>query len=205
MITIIDYQMGNLGAILNMLKKIGADAMATMKVQDIEKAEKFILPGVGAFDNGVTNLQTLGILPALRQKVLIEKIPILGICLGMQLLTERSEEGILPGLSWIEGKTIRFRINQKATNLKVPHMGWNTLTLKQESTLFKDFDEYGQFYFIHSYHILCNNQEDVLAETHHGYNFISAVQKENIFGVQFHPEKSHKYGMRILRNFVEIV
>ena len=205
MIAIIDYQMGNLGAILNMLKKIGADAIVTRKVQEIEKAEKLIFPGVGAFDNGVTNLQTSGILPALREKVLIQKIPVLGICLGMQLLTERSEEGILPGLGWIEAKTIRFRIHQKASNLKVPHMGWNTLILKRESTLFKDFDEDGKFYFIHSYHILCNNHEDVLAETHHGYDFVSAVQKGNIFGVQFHPEKSHKYGMRILRNFAEIV
>jgi glutamine amidotransferase len=196
--------MGNLGSILNMLKKIGISATISSKTEDVMKADKLILPGVGAFDQGITNIKDMGLLPVLNEKILHQKTPVLGICLGMQLLTRRSEEGKLPGLGWIEGQTVRFHFDQKQTNLKIPHMGWNSVSVLHKDSLFQGLEEEAAFYFVHSYHVVCDHEADVLATTHHGYNFVSAIQKDNIFGTQFHPEKSHKYGLRILKNFVEL-
>ena len=204
MTVIVDYKMGNLGSILNMLKKIGALAKISSNIEDIEKADQLILPGVGTFDNGMTNIKEMGLLPVLNEKVLHQKTPVLGICLGMQLLTDRSEEGKLPGLGWIEGQTVRFQFDPKQTKLKIPHMGWNSVTVMDKDSLFKDLEEDTAFYFVHSYHVVCEHEADVLAQSHHGYNFVAAVQKNNIFGTQFHPEKSHKYGLRLLKNFVEL-
>lgn len=204
MLIIVDYGMGNLGSILNMMKKIGASANISSKVEDIEKADKLILPGVGSFDNGMKNINELGLLPALNSKVIEHKTPILGICLGMQLLTRKSEEGKLPGLGWVNADTIKFNFTKGQTHLKVPHMGWNSVLFAQNNILSKGLEEEPRFYFVHSYHVVCKGDEDVIGKTFYGYEFASAIQKENILGVQFHPEKSHKYGLRILKNFVEL-
>ncbi|HWR26487.1 MAG TPA: imidazole glycerol phosphate synthase subunit HisH [candidate division Zixibacteria bacterium] len=204
MVHIVDYGMGNMGSILNMLKKIGTAAVISSKISDIEKAEKLILPGVGSFDNGISNLRNLGLVPILSDKVINDRIPILGICLGMQLLTMGSEEGALDGLGWLKAKTIRFNFDKTQTNLKVPHMGWNTVKIEIEDYLFRDMYQDARFYFVHSYHVVCDDELDVASKTHYGYDFISSVQKENIFGVQFHPEKSHKFGLKLLKNFAEL-
>jgi glutamine amidotransferase len=190
MIVIVDYGMGNLGSIQNMLKRIGADALISSDISEIEKADKLILPGVGSFDSAMKNLNNLGLTRILNKKVIEDKTPVLGICLGIQLFTKRSEEGNLPGLGWIDAGTIRFRFDKNQTKLKIPHMRWNTVKIRQESHLFKDMYNDARFYFVHSYHVVCNNA--------------SAIQKENIIGVQFHPEKSHKFGMKILQNFAEL-
>jgi len=204
-IAIIDYRMGNLGSISNMLKKVGAPASVTSDAHEIAAVEKLVLPGVGAFDVGMTHLRDMGLIDVLRERVLRQQTPILAICLGMQLLTERSEEGRLPGLGWIEAETIRFRIQPRTAGLKVPHMGWNSIRLRRPDPFFKDLEPDAGFYFVHSYHLVARRDEDVLAETHHGYDFVCAVRRDNIMGTQFHPEKSHRYGMRVLKNFAELV
>jgi len=202
MIVIIDYGMGNLGSIANMLKKIGAAAVASSEAAVIERADELILPGVGAFDNGMKNLARRGLIPLLNAKVLQEKTPILGLCLGMQLFTQRSEEGELPGLGWFDAETVRFRFGKDQQGLKIPHMGWNYIRIQQPSELFAEMPEDLRFYFVHSYHLVCKDERDVLATTFYGYEFPSIVMKDNMIGAQFHPEKSHKFGMRLFRNFV---
>lgn len=203
MIIIVDYKMGNLGSIFNMLRKIGAPAKISHNIDEIDKAAQIILPGVGAFDSGMTNIHTMGLLPVLHDKVVNRQTPILGICLGMQLLTRKSEEGKLPGLGFIAGETIRFRLPQEPGGLKVPHMGWNTVKLKRPHPLFQDIleDEDARFYFVHSYHVMCDQEADVLTTTDHGYAFVSSLHHGNILGTQFHPEKSHRYGLHLLTNF----
>jgi glutamine amidotransferase len=201
MIVVVNYGMGNLGAIVNMLHKIGVEAMLSSSVTDIERADKLILPGVGAFDSGVRNLNEMGLINILTMKAVEEKIPILGICLGMQLLTKRSGEGKLPGLGWLDAETVRFTFKNAQENLKTPHMGWNELFIRKPSYLFHDVHELPRFYFVHSYHVICHEAEDILTTTLYGYEFVSAVQRKNIMGVQFHPEKSHRFGLRLLKNF----
>lgn len=203
-ITIIDCGMGNLGSIKNMLKHLGIPSIMTSEPSEIETAKKLILPGVGAFDNGMRNLSDSGMLDILNDEVLEKKTPVLGICLGMQLFANRSEEGNLPGLGWINAEIAKFKFQGENGKLKVPHMGWNAVELKKTSRLFSDMYDQPRFYFVHSYHLVCDNDEDVLCTTHHGCEFTSAIEKENIFGVQFHPEKSHKYGIRLLKNFAEL-
>lgn len=203
MIAIIDYKMGNLGSIANMLKKIGEQAIVTSDVSVIERAEKLILPGVGAFNTGMANLQSLGLLPVLNRRALEDKVPVLGICLGMQLLTRGSEEGDLPGLGWIDGETVKFKFDNES-NLKIPHMGWNSVTIRQQNGIFEDMDGESRFYFVHSYYVTCNQESDVLATTHYGQDFASSVRRGNIWGTQFHPEKSHKFGTKVFKNFVKI-
>jgi glutamine amidotransferase len=205
MIIVIDYEMGNIGSIINMIKKAGGEAVLSSDIARIETAEKLILPGVGSFDTGMQNLSKLGLIDVLRRRVIRDKAPILGICLGMQLLTEKSEEGALPGLGFISGQTVKFKFDNVNANLRIPHMGWNSVNIKKESPLFYEMYENPIFYFVHSYHIECNNPEDVLTTTNYGYEFTSSLQRENIFGTQFHPEKSHKYGLRLMKNFVEQV
>jgi glutamine amidotransferase len=203
MIAIIDYGMGNLGSVANMLKKVGAKPVITSNIATIEKADKLILPGVGSFDNGVLRLSDSGILPVLQFKVLQERTPILGLCLGMQLFTKSSEEGVLPGLGWIDAETIRFRFAPDQSDLKVPHMGWNSIRIKNASPIWEEMYPDARFYFVHSYHVRCRDDQDVTATTRYGYEFAAAVMRENIVGTQFHPEKSHKFGMKLLKNFVE--
>jgi imidazole glycerol-phosphate synthase subunit HisH len=200
MITIINYGMGNLGSIRNMLKRLGIESLISGDPEVILKAAKLILPGVGAFDNGMRNLTEQNLVPVLNQRVIIDKIPLLGICLGMQLLTQKSEEGNLPGLGWFEAETIKFKFADN-TSLKIPHMGWNEVRQQSESPLLTDIGDQPRYYFVHSFHVKCKRNENEILSTFHGINFTSAIQNENIFGVQFHPEKSHKYGMKILANF----
>jgi glutamine amidotransferase len=203
MITIVDYGLGNLGSIVNMLRKVGVAAELTGDPNRISRAGKLILPGVGAFDNGMENLTRLGLLEPLNQRVRRDGVPVLGICLGAQLLTRRSEEGKLPGLGWIEADTIRFFSRQPAAGLKVPHMGWNDLIVKKDNPLLTAATEQ-RFYFVHSYHFKCDQAEDPLAGAVYGYEFTAAFSRGNVFGVQFHPEKSHKFGMELLRRFAAL-
>jgi imidazole glycerol-phosphate synthase subunit HisH len=203
MIVIIDYGMGNVGSIANMLKKIGVPVVISSNTDEILRAKKLILPGVGAFDNGMRNLSDRNMIPVLQRKVIEERTPLLGICLGMQLFTSKSEEGKLPGLGWINGETRRFDFPQ-GSGLKIPHMGWNTIRAEKSSPLLCRCEVEQRFYFVHSFHVACNNREDVLTTTPYGGDFVSAVARENIYGVQFHPEKSHRFGMELMKNFVEL-
>jgi glutamine amidotransferase len=204
MIVIIDYSMGNIGSIANMFKKIGVECKISSNPQDISSADKLILPGVGAYDNGMKNLSERGFIEMLNNKVMVGKTPILGICLGMQLFSKSSEEGQMEGLGWIDAETVRFSFGEDRKKLRVPHMGWNEVQRQKESVLFKDINNESRFYFVHSYHVICNDKSDILTTTCYGFDFVSAVEKENIYGVQFHPEKSHKYGMKLLKNFAEL-
>lgn len=204
MIVIVDYGVGNLGSIANMLKKIGATATIASDPAVIREADKLILPGVGAFDHGMENLSERGLIPLLNSVVLEKRIPVLGLCLGMQLLTTKSEEGQLPGLGWVDAETVRFKFDETHAYLKVPHMGWNTLEICRSHPLFTDLESDSRFYFVHSYHVTCNREDEILAKTIYGYPFASVIGKDNIMGVQFHPEKSHKFGMNLLKNFAEL-
>ncbi|MEN6327034.1 MAG: imidazole glycerol phosphate synthase subunit HisH [Syntrophomonas sp.] len=204
MIVIVDYGMGNLGSILNMLKKIGTPAQISSQSDDIRRADKLILPGVGAFDNAMDNLYKYGLFKVLNEQVKEKGIPILGICLGIQLFTKRSEEGIKSGLGWLDAETVKFRFNQN-TSLKTPHMGWNELDIKNDEGILHDLPEYSRFYFVHSYHLKGIKEENVIASSQYGYEFTAAVHQDNIWGTQFHPEKSHKFGLKLLKNFVEMV
>ena len=203
MITIVNYGMGNLGSVQNMCKRIGVPSEITGDPEVIAKSTKLLLPGVGAFDAAMQKIADSGLREVMDKKVLEEKIPTLGICLGMQLLTNSSEEGVLPGLGWIPAQTLKFKFPPDS-KLKIPHMGWNYVFSKRESPLTNDLPEEPRFYFVHSYYVKCENEQDVLTTTPYGSDFHSIVQKENVYGAQFHPEKSHKYGMRLLTNFAKI-
>lgn len=199
MIVIVDYGMGNLGSIVNMIKKIGYKCIVTSNLEEIKNATKLILPGIGSFDNGMRNLQELNMLDVLNQKVMVDKTPILGICLGMQLMTKNSEEGKLSGLGWIDAETKKF----VSDTFKIPHMGWNIIKHQKISKLFDEFESEKRFYFVHSYCVSCKQKADILTSTNYIKEFVSSFEKENIIGVQFHPEKSHKFGMSLIKNFVE--
>lgn len=208
MVIILDYGMGNLGSVLNMFRKIGVQAKVSSDLDEIQQAEKLLLPGVGAFDAAMERITKQGFREVLDRRVLVDKIPILGICLGMQLLTDSSQEGKLPGLGYIPAKTIKFN---SEPDLKIPHMGWNEVRLTQASKLTKDidkvsaFDAHARFYFVHSYKAIVENEENSILKSIHGtQEFDAAIQKGNIYGAQFHPEKSHKFGMQILKNFAEL-
>jgi imidazole glycerol-phosphate synthase subunit HisH len=204
-IAIVDYGMGNLGSISNMLRKVGAEAVVSSDPAEIAAAAKLLLPGVGAFGRGMQNLRERGLIPLLNRKVLEEGTPVLGICLGMQLLTRRSEEGGGEGLGWIEADTVRFRFPSTAGRApRIPHMGWNVARVARESLLFAGVEGEQRFYFVHSYHVVCNTDNDVVTRTNYGYDFVSSVQHHNIMATQFHPEKSHKYGLRIIQNFIKL-
>ena len=204
-ITVVDYGVGNLGSILNMLKKIGAKAETTSEPDVLAKAEKLILPGVGAFDAGMRKLNEVGLVSLLNELVLEKKLPVIGLCLGMQLMTKKSEEGTEAGLGWIEAETVRFKFGSENKHLKVPHMGWNTLDIQRQHPLVSELGLNPRFYFVHSYHILCADETDVVAYTDYGYPLAAVISKDNIMGAQFHPEKSHRFGMQLLKNFAERV
>ncbi|MBS1659708.1 MAG: imidazole glycerol phosphate synthase subunit HisH [Bacteroidetes bacterium] len=202
MIAIVDYGVGNLASIMNMLKKAGVDAIVTSDPVLIESAAKLILPGVGAFDTCAGKLQESGLLPLLNKKVLEDKTPVLGVCVGMQLLLEGSEEGELPGLGWIKGRVVKFRPEMLPAGYKIPHMGWTDVILSKPSRLFEGMYEEPRFYFVHSYYAQPVNPEDILVRADYGPPFTAGMENNNIMGVQFHPEKSHKFGMKLLSNFV---
>jgi glutamine amidotransferase len=203
MIVVVDYGVGNLGSIVNMFKKIGVRAVASSEIAIIEQADKLILPGIGAFDAGMEKLNERRFVPLLNHLALKKKIPVLGLCLGLQLMTKKSEEGKLPGLGWIDAETVRYRFDPDQAHLKVPHMGWNTLEIRRPHPLLANMEADTRFYFVHSFYVRCKELEAVIAETDYGGYFHSVVGKGNIMGAQFHPEKSHTYGLRVLKNFAE--
>lgn len=205
MIVVVDYGVGNLGSIVNMFKKVGAKAVASSDPALIEDAEKLILPGVGAFDAAMRKFHETGLVPIVGELVLEKKIPVLGLCVGLQLMTKGSEEGQLPGLGWFDAETIRFKFDVQHAHLKVPHMGWNEARVCREHPLVADWDPESRFYFVHSYHVVSGEKDAILAETDYGVTIHSILGRENIMGVQFHPEKSHRYGMRVLKNFAESI
>lgn len=201
MIAIIDYGLGNLFSIQNMLKHLDIDSVITANPNEIQNSEQLIIPGVGKFDEGMRNLRDKGLDSLIRNEADKGK-PILGICLGMQLLGNTSEEGASSGLGIINFKTVRFQFGE-SDHHKIPHMGWERVTLK-DCPLTMGLEEQQRFYFVHSYHAVCDKEEIAIIKCDYGYTFAAAVRNENVYGVQFHPEKSHKYGMQIMKNFSEI-
>lgn len=202
MIVVVDYGMGNVGSIANMLRKAGAQAVVSADPATIARADKLILPGVGAFDAAMERINGGGLRAALDRRVLEDRVPVLGICLGMQLLTQSSEEGELRGLGWVDARTIGFR-GRIDPQLKCPHMGWNLVSPQTASPLTREFDSIAEprFYFVHSYFVECAQREAAILCTTYGVSYDSGLQCGNIFGVQFHPEKSHRFGLRLLQNF----
>lgn len=203
MIVIVDYKMGNLGSISHKIKKLGHSSVISSDISVIKKAKKIILPGIGSFEKAMKNIHELNLIDILNEKVLVEQVPLLGICLGMQLVTEKSEEGNSKGLGWINGEVVKFKVKDSLKH-KIPHIGWNQISIAKESLLMKGIPDLSEFYFVHSYYVKQGNQDDVLNETEFEYKFTSAIQKGNIFGVQYHPEKSHDTGALLLKNFINL-
>ena len=202
MITIIDYGMGNLGSIKNMLRYLGCDSVISRDFQAISEAGKLILPGVGAFDSGMENLEKFGLKDVLDKKVLGEKTPILGICLGMQLFTESSEEGRKKGLGWIQAETLKFNFKDSGSKNLVPHMGWNRVRQSRDHPLWHGIEDGSRFYFVHSYYVELTDPELLAGACDYGSTFAAAARHDNLFAVQFHPEKSDTAGLRLLENFL---
>lgn len=203
MIAIVDYDVGNVGSVLNMLRKVGAKAEITRDPVALCAADKLVLPGVGAFDEAIANLRRFELWDLLNELVLTERKPILGVCLGAQLMTRSSEEGQQPGFGWLDAHIQRFRAPEGAS-LRIPHMGWNLVNpTRPDIGIFNNVPEPMRFYFVHSYHMVADSPEIALATTPYGKDFISVLGRDNILAMQYHPEKSHKYGLQIYRNFVE--
>lgn len=202
MIVILDYEMGNIGSIQNILYKSGQKDVRISRQPDIiMKADKLILPGVGAFDTGMSNLKKYDLIEPIKDFTLNKRKPVLGICLGMQLLGRCSEEGKEKGLELIPFDNIRFKLNN---DYKIPHMGWDYIDIvNRDIPIVRDLEQRQRYYFVHSYHAKCDNEENILMTCEYGYRFPAAVVKDNIYGVQFHPEKSHQFGLMLLKNFVE--
>ncbi len=202
MITIVDYGMGNVGSVFNMLRKLRAKVQISSDKNVIKKSDKLILPGVGHFDKGMNNLNDSGLSAVLSEQVLMKKKPILGICLGMQMMTRFSEEGAIKGLGWVAADTLKF---SPVNNLKVPHMGWNQIKSSSNAKLFEQhLEEPERFYFVHSYYVRADNASDVAAYCHYGHDFVASFEVDNVMGVQFHPEKSHLFGMNLFQRFVAL-
>ena len=201
MITIINYGSGNIRAIGNIYDRLKIPYRIIDKPDGISDTEKIILPGVGAFDETMRMLNRSGFRDFLEEMVLVKKVPVLGICVGMQILANGSEEGLLPGLGWINGFVRKFDKDSIKHKPKLPHLGWNTINIKKDSELLKNVESKVGYYFIHSYYFECESKEDTLTTTEYGIEFSSSVNKENIYGVQFHPEKSHQNGINLLKNF----
>jgi glutamine amidotransferase len=211
MIGIIDAGIGNVGSIRNMFRKIGATAEVVNDADGVARAHKLVLPGVGAFDSGMARLHGSGLLPAIERRALVDRVPVLGICLGMQLMTLGSDEGRTPGLGWVQARTLAFGgdvqallQNGRTVRLRVPHMGWNRVTTTRAHPLVAGVDADSAFYFVHSYHVQAADRDSLLLECNYGLDFAAALQQGNLMGVQFHPEKSHRHGMLVLRNFAEM-
>lgn len=204
MITIIDYGLGNIRAFVNVYERLNIRTKVAHKAEDIKDATKIILPGVGAFDYAMSQLNASGMRDELEKQVLENKIPIMGICVGMQILAKSSDEGNLPGLGWIDGEVKLFDSSLIQYKTRLPHMGWNSINPVNENPLLAGFNNESRFYFLHSYYFVCKRSEEVIATTTYGIHFSSAVNEENIFGIQFHPEKSHSNGIQLLHNFANL-
>jgi len=202
MITIVNYGMGNLRSIQYKLEREGIDTQITDDPHELAKASLLILPGVGHFAKAMNNLKEQGLIDVLNRKVLEDKTPIMGICLGIQLFTKFSEEGNVHGLGWINAVTKKFEFSRNGFNLKIPNIGWYSLHIKNNCSFFKGIPDSQKYYFVHSYHLCCEEQKDILATTKYGYEYCAAIWHENIFGVQFHPEKSHRLGFQLILNFI---
>ena len=196
--------MGNLGSVRNMFKYISTESEITDDLDKISQATKLLLPGVGTFDAAMQRINRSGLKKVLDKKVIKEKTPILGICLGMQLLTDESEEGKLKGLGWIPGKALKFKNNIEEEKFRIPHMGWNLAEEVNASPLTTSLPEESRFYFVHSYHVMVQKESNRIMQTKYGVPFDSVIARDNIYGTQFHPEKSHKFGMKLLKNFAEL-
>lgn len=204
MITVIDYKAGNVNSIKKAFYRLGIDCQISNNIKEIKKSQKLILPGVGHFKRGMENLKNSDFFDELNSLVLIEKIPVLGICLGMQLMTKKSEEGNTGGLGWVDGDVKLFKFLDDKKKFKIPHIGWNNLKINKKEKLFSKIQDDDMFYFVHSYYTSLKNEKNSLSKTTYGLEFVSSFQKDNIFGVQFHPEKSHDQGLKILKNFALI-
>ncbi|MDB4609032.1 imidazole glycerol phosphate synthase subunit HisH [Flavobacteriaceae bacterium] len=206
MITIIDLNIGNIGSVVNMIKHVGGVCKVSSDPSEIKNASKLILPGVGSFDKAMNQLRYNKLEEVINEKATLQKTPLLGICLGMQLLTNSSEEGDEKGLGLINAETLSFKkaFDKKEINERIPHMGWNDIRVEQENDLTINLIESSRFYFVHSYFVKCLNKENRLMTSNYGFDFASAIVKNNVYGVQFHPEKSHKYGKKLISNFVKL-
>ena len=203
-IVVVDYGLGNLNSVANMIRHVGGQCIISSDLGVIATAEKLLLPGVGAFDRGMSKLNSSGIKEVLDKVVLEKQLPILGICLGMQLMTNSSEEGELEGLGWIDAEVKKFAFPDEA-DLKIPHMGWNRVSIKKTNLLISaEKDAEQRFYFVHSYYVHAKNQDDIMCSTYYGHEFCSGFSHANIMGVQFHPEKSHRFGMTLMKKFIQI-
>lgn len=204
MIHVVDYGLGNVQAFLTRYKRLGFEATRAKTAADLAGASKIILPGVGAFDHAIELLDQSGMRPTLETLVLQDKVPVLGICVGMQILASASNEGRLPGLGWVPGKVRSFRSDERSASLPLPHMGWNDVQPKSCHPLFAGLESYARFYFLHSYFFECDESTHVAATASYGLDFSCAVSAGNVHGVQFHPEKSHHFGAQLLKNFAEL-
>ena len=203
MIAVIDYGLGNVQAFLNIYKRLNIPASAVRSAEELNRAEKIVLPGVGAFDWAMSRLDASGLHSCLDDLVMNHKVPVLGVCVGMQMLANRSSEGQLPGLGWVDAEVARFDSSSMQRRIALPHMGWNDVRPNSNHDLFREMSDL-RFYFLHSYYFVANNANDVIASTDYGIEFCSAVQVGNVFGTQFHPEKSHHWGVQLLKNFAEM-
>ena len=204
MITIIDYGLGNIKAFVNVYDRLNIQTKIAHKAEDLKDATKIILPGVGAFDYAMSQLNASGMRDELDKQVLGNKVPVVGICVGMQMLAKSSDEGKLPGLGWIDGKVKLFDENRIQFKTLLPHMGWNSIQPLRNNKLLDNITEQTRFYFLHSYYFICNQEEDIISNTEYGITYASAVNKNNIYGIQFHPEKSHSGGIQLLHNFAKL-
>lgn len=201
MITIIDYGLGNVSAFSNVYKSLNIPCSIAKTVDELKSAERVILPGVGAFDHAMRRLDDSGMRSTLEKLVFGKKIPLLGVCVGMQMLARSSDEGVIPGLGWVDASVKKFDSDISGEKIRIPHMGWNDVVPVANEGLFAGLGKDARFYFLHSYYVECERNDTALAEVEYGTNFTCAVRKDNVFGVQFHPEKSHHFGAQLLKNF----
>ena len=203
MIDVLDSGLGNCGSVKRMIEHVGGTARIIRRADEVLKSEKIVIPGVGHFDHGMNSLREHGLIEALKQRIVVENRTVLGICLGMQMLCERSEEGKAEGLNFVRGTVQKFRFPEEV-KLKIPHMGWNVVNPVKGSRLFSDSEDELRFYFVHSYHVVPSNSGILSSYTDYGMDFCSSFESGNIFGVQFHPEKSHRFGMELMRRFLQV-
>ena len=204
MITIVDYGLGNILAFANVYKRLNIPVHIAKTAEDLKPASKIILPGVGAFDHAMERLNESGMRETLDDLVLAKGLPVIGICVGMQILSESSDEGLSPGLGWVKGRVRGFAFSDGSEHLPLPHMGWNDVAPVMGSKLFRGLEQDSRFYFLHSFYFECQDPSHIAATSHYGIQFASAINRGSIFGIQFHPEKSHHYGTQLLKNFADL-